>query len=88
MRVRPLIKGESVLTKHRSSKTGGEMHVDTSRNTISLKFEARNKEPKAYQFDQVCDGETDQRNFFQSVGVKGMIKQVVNGYHATIFAYG
>lgn len=73
VRVRPLIKGESVLVK-RSGKTSGEMHVDVGRNTIGLHFDARNKDAKTYKFDTVCDGETDQRNFFQSIGVKGMIR--------------
>lgn len=64
------------------------MIVDDARNAITLKFDARNKDPKAYSFDQVADGQTDQRDFYQKIGVKGMIRQVVNGYHATIFAYG
>ena len=58
VRVRPLIQGESVLVK-RSSKTSGQMSDDTAHNTIALKFDARNKEQKAYQFDRVCDGETN-----------------------------
>ena len=50
------------------------MNLDTARNTINLKYDARNKEPKSFQFDQVEDGVTDQRSFFRSTGVKGMIK--------------
>lgn len=64
------------------------MMLDTSSNSISLKFDARNKEPKTYTFDKVADGSVDQRSFYQQIGVKGMIRQVVNGYHGTIFAYG
>lgn len=64
------------------------MQVDATRNQISLKFDARNKDPKSYQFDKVADGTTDQRSFYQQIGVKGMIRQVVSGYHATLFAYG
>lgn len=64
------------------------MTLDTRNNSINLKFDARNKDPKNYQFDKVCDGRTDQRSFYLQSGVKQMIRHVCNGYHATIFAYG
>lgn len=64
------------------------MTLDTRTNSINLKFDARNKDPKNYQFDKVCDGRTDQRSFYLQSGVKQMIRHVTNGYHATIFAYG
>jgi len=38
------------------TNTSGQMIVDDSRNAITLKFDARNKEPKAYSFDKVADG--------------------------------
>ena len=50
------------------------MQVDGPQDQISLKFDARNKNPKSYQFDKVCDGMTDQRSFYQAIGVKPMIR--------------
>ena len=76
------------LNRRGTTNTSGQMQVDGARNSITLKYDARNKEPRSFGFDKVCDGQTDQRNFYQQIGIKGMIKQVVNGYHATIFAYG
>ena len=35
------------------------MQVEANRNLISLKFDARNKDPKTYQFDKVADGSID-----------------------------
>ena len=88
VRVRPLIQGESILAKRSTTNTSGQMDLNTNNNSISLKFDARNKPPKTFGFDKVCDGTMDQRTFYQAIGVKGMIRQVVNGYHSTIFAYG
>ena len=39
--------------------------LDTGNNAISLKFDARNKQPKTYGFDKVFDGMADQRQFYQ-----------------------
>ena len=35
------------------------MLVNTVNNSISLQFDARNKEPKTFSFDKVCDGSFD-----------------------------
>lgn len=48
IRVRPLIQGESAMSKQVKTNTGGKMHLDTVSNNIQLKFDARNKEPKSY----------------------------------------
>ena len=40
------------------------MQVDSTRNTINLTYDARNKEQKNFQFDKVCDGMVDQRSFY------------------------
>lgn len=87
VRIRPFLQGESVMQK-RSTNTSGQMHVDTPSNSITLRYDARNKEAKSFKFDKVCDGQVDQRAFYKEIGVKQMVKQVVNGFHATIFAYG
>ena len=44
VRVRPLIQGESVMSRRAATNTSGQMHVDSARNTIELKYDARNKE--------------------------------------------
>jgi predicted ATPase len=57
-------------------------------NQVAMRFDARNKESKYFNFDMVAQGEIKQRDFFEKVGVKRMVRQVVHGYHSTIFAYG
>ena len=64
------------------------MDFDCKRNIVNLKYDFKNKEMKTFQFDKVCDGNTGQKDFFNQIGVRGMVSQVVNGYHATVFAYG
>ena len=64
------------------------MDFDCKRNIVNLKYDFKNKEMKTFQFDKVCDGSTGQKDFFNQIGVRGMVSQVVNGYHATVFAYG
>lgn len=55
---------------------------------IRLNFDARNKESKVLDFDRVCDGSVSQKEFYDAVGLNSMIKQVFQGYHASVFAYG
>ena len=64
------------------------MDVDIKRNIINLKYDFKNKDTKTFQFDKVCDGSIGQKDFFNQIGVRGMVSQVVNGFHATVFAYG
>lgn len=64
------------------------MDFDIKRNIINLKYDFKNKDMKTFQFDKVCDGTIGQKDFFNQIGVRGMVSQVVNGFHATIFAYG
>jgi len=35
------------------------MVLNTHQNSVSLKFDARNKDPKSFTFDKVCDGTVD-----------------------------
>ena len=62
------------MIRKASTNTSGSMQVEHNNNSISLKFDARNKTPKTYQFDKVSDGTVDQKSFYQQIGVKGMIK--------------
>ena len=36
----------------------------------------------------MAQGGVPNRDFFKQCGVKRMVRQVVNGYHSTVFAYG
>ena len=53
-----------------------------------MKFDARNKDARFFRFDYGAQGEIINRDFFKNCGVKQMVRQVVRGYHSTIFAYG
>ena len=88
IRIRPLLQGESVLQKRAQTSTSGQMLIEKQANTVHLKFDARNKETKSFQFDHVADGEIGQQAFYKSSGISKMVKKGVQGYHATIFAYG
>ena len=41
-----------------------------------------------YTFDQVLDTNVTQEEVYKELGISNYVKQVVDGYHATIFAYG
>ncbi len=77
IRVRPILQGEAGLGKRNMTNTSGQMLIERPKSTIHLKYDARNKETKSYQFDQVCDGEMGQQEFFKSSGISQMIKKVV-----------
>jgi hypothetical protein len=62
--------------------------MSASGNEVQLKPDQRNKESKYFNFDYVAQGDVPNRDFFKSCGVKRMVRQVVKGYHSTIFAYG
>ena len=64
------------------------MDVDSKRDIVNLRYDFKNKDMKTFKFDKVCDGSFGQKEFYNAIGVRGMVSQVVNGYHATIFAYG
>lgn len=68
--------------------TSGTMVANHTLNEIQLKFDARNKDARVFKFDYVAQGDTVNRDFFKNCGVKRMVRQVVKGYHSTIFAYG
>ena len=68
VRIRPLIQGESTLMNARRmnvSCISGKMQVDCENNKISLAYDARNKDPKSFRFDKVCDGQVSQREFYR-----------------------
>ena len=88
VRVRPVLQGESVLQKRAVTNTSGQMDLDCRQGLVNLRYDFKNKETKTFKFDKVCDGTLGQKDFYNAIGVRGMVSQVVNGYHATVFAYG
>ena len=88
VRVRPLLQGEGVPYKRPITNTSGQMDFDCRRDIVNLRYDFKNKDMKTFKFDKVCDGSFGQKEFYNAIGVRGMVSQVVNGYHATIFAYG
>ena len=43
---------------------------------------------KVYNFDQEFTPEHSQNDVYEGLGISSLINKVVEGYHATIFAYG
>jgi hypothetical protein len=43
---------------------------------------------KIYNFDQVFAPDQQQPDIYEGLGVSRLVSKVVEGYHATIFAYG
>ena len=43
---------------------------------------------KIYNFDQVFTPDHSQNDVYEGLGISGLIGKVVEGYHATIVAYG
>jgi len=43
---------------------------------------------KIYNFDQVFTPDNTQNDVYEGLGISNLINKVVEGYHATIFAYG
>ena len=43
---------------------------------------------KQYRFDQVFNSDCDQATVFKRTRMDYLIRQVVSGFHATVFVYG
>jgi type II secretory ATPase GspE/PulE/Tfp pilus assembly ATPase PilB-like protein len=46
------------------------------------------KQQKRFEFDEVFDEKTTQELLYQKLKLDNLIKKVIEGYNATIFAYG
>ena len=46
------------------------------------------KQPKEYHFDKVFGPKTTQEMIFKECNIPFLLDQTVEGYHATLFAYG
>lgn len=80
IRVRPLLEHE--IKKGETSTD--LMSVDTDSKVITIK----GRLDKQYTFDQVLGIDTKQSEVYDALNINSYVKQVVEGYHATIFAYG
>lgn len=43
---------------------------------------------KNFRFDKIIDSQYSQEEVFEQLQIKGLITKVMDGFHATIFAYG
>jgi hypothetical protein len=43
---------------------------------------------KTFKFDKIIDSQYSQEEVFEQLQVRGLISKVMEGFHATIFAYG
>jgi len=43
---------------------------------------------RGYKFDRVFDQDARQQDIYKGLKMQEMVQRVVEGYHATIFAYG
>ncbi|CAI2383591.1 unnamed protein product [Moneuplotes crassus] len=84
IRVRPLLKAEI----DRGETSTELLSVNRKNNTISLQASHSGKVDKSYTFDKVISSEATQQEVYDELGIQEYVKQVIDGYHATIFAYG
>ena len=43
---------------------------------------------KNFKFDKIIDSQYSQEEVFDQLQIRGLVGKVMEGYHATIFAYG
>lgn len=80
IRVRPLLD----LEINRGETSTDLMAVDIKNNNIVIS----GRIDKQYSFDKVIDSSVTQSQVYEVLNISNYVKQVVEGYHATIFAYG
>ena len=61
--------------------------IIVANNQVQIKNE-KSTSFKSYAFDQVFDEKTNQADVYERTRIDYLIKQVVQGFHATIFVYG
>lgn len=69
----------------REIKEGGVPCVKVSKNSIDVN--TPDEGTHTFNFDRVFGVESDQRSVFEDAAIP-LVKDVLNGYNATIFAYG
>lgn len=80
IRVRPLLESEI----KRGETSSDLLAVESDNNSIKI----WGRQNKVYWFDKVIGTEETQQQVFDSLDINRYVRQVVDGYHATIFAYG
>ena len=87
VRCRPFIAQEK-----KKGHSGDLLRVEPSQAQITIRTSsdpsADRQTEKRFAYDRVFDQETTQEQVFEQSGAKGMVQQVVDGFHATVFAYG
>ena len=81
VRIRPLIETE-IDEGHEIRK------LVIKDNSVHLQTEFGSKQDKYFQFDSLLDPSSTQGNLFEQLEINHAIERVVEGYHATVFAYG
>lgn len=87
VRCRPFIPQE---LKHKHTGALLTVHADAQQVAIrtSADPDAGRQTEKRFAYDRVFDQHTTQAQVFEQSGAKEMVQQVVDGFHATVFAYG
>lgn len=82
MRCRPPLDFE-----HKAGHTFEKLIVDSNAKGVSA-WNDRTNGYKNANFDIVLDQSVTQAKVFDQSGMYGLVKHVIDGYHATVFAYG
>lgn len=80
IRIRPLLSEER---EHGNSK----LKIDKKSNTI-IAFKEKLDLQKGFKFDTILDPYDSQADVFHKTKIHNIIQQVLDGFNATIFAYG
>jgi len=91
VRMRPLLENE--ISQGESSQS---FILDENNSIVKYFFHilksrlinAKSKQRKEYHFDKVLGPSTTQASLFAECNIPFLLDKVVEGYHATIFAYG
>lgn len=83
VRVRPILPTESQRGINLSDKL---QVIDNTQ--IRINSNTQHNTMKQYKFDQVFDEVCDQETIFKRVRMDYLVRQVVKGFHATVFVYG
>ncbi|KAB0793661.1 hypothetical protein PPYR_13281 [Photinus pyralis] len=84
VRIRPLKSDEPQRTLYAASKKSVVIEDDTDKNDV---LRHKRGADKQYSFDVVFSENTSQEEVYE-VTTSSLVKDVLNGYNATVFAYG
>ncbi|OMJ89654.1 hypothetical protein SteCoe_8201 [Stentor coeruleus] len=81
VRVRPLLSKEL-----KANSLNNRIDINLAEKSITILSDQ--KQQKRFEFDEVFDEKTTQEHLYQKLKLDNLIKKVIEGYNATIFAYG